>query len=112
MRTTLNNNSGHQNESLSPVTSGLMHSRKADARQLLTNFNLNFKRYPLYAEAANARHVKKYKTFYRNCNFIFIYHLFFYLFIYFFFFFWVCFSNLNARPHFRTRITQTIRSHK
>ena len=59
MRTTLDNNSGHQNESLSPVTSGLMHSLKADVRPLLTNFNLDFKRYPLYAEAANARHGDK-----------------------------------------------------
>ena len=43
MRSTLDNNSGHQNESLSPMTSGLMHSRKADARPLLTNFSLNLK---------------------------------------------------------------------
>ena len=43
MRSTLDNNSGHQNESLSPRTSGLMHSCKADARSLLTNFNLNSK---------------------------------------------------------------------
>ena len=43
MRGTLDNNSGHQNESLSPMTNGLMYSRKADARSLLTNFNLNLK---------------------------------------------------------------------
>ena len=43
MRSILDNSSGHQNESLSPKTSGLMHSRKADARSLLTNFNLNLK---------------------------------------------------------------------
>ena len=43
MRSTLHNNSGHQNESLSPMTSGLMHSHKADARSLLTHFNLYLK---------------------------------------------------------------------
>ena len=43
MHSTLDNNSWHQNESLSPMTSGLMHSRKADAWLLLTNFNLNLK---------------------------------------------------------------------
>ena len=43
MRSTLDNNSEHHNESLSPMTSGLMHSRKADARSLLTNFDLNLK---------------------------------------------------------------------
>ena len=43
MRSTLDNKSGHQNESLSPMTGGLMHSHKADARSLLTNFNLNLK---------------------------------------------------------------------
>ena len=36
-------NSGNQNESLSPMTSGIMHSGKADARSLLTNYNLNSK---------------------------------------------------------------------
>ena len=41
MRSTLDNNSGHQNESLS--TSGLVHSHKADARSLLTHFNLVLK---------------------------------------------------------------------
>ena len=43
MRSTLDNNSGHQNVRLSPLTSGRMHSRKADAWSLLTNFNLNLK---------------------------------------------------------------------
>ena len=43
MRSTWDNNSGHQNESLSPMTSGRMHSHKADARSLLTNFNLCLK---------------------------------------------------------------------
>ena len=43
MRGTMDNNSGHQNDSLSPMTNGLMYSRKADARSLLTNFNLNLK---------------------------------------------------------------------
>ena len=43
MRSTLDNNSGHQKESLRTMTSGLMHTRKADARSLLTNFNLNLK---------------------------------------------------------------------
>ena len=39
-------NTGHQNESLSPMTSGLMYSmysHKADARSLLTHFNLDLK---------------------------------------------------------------------
>ena len=39
MRSTLDNNSGHQNESLSPMASGLVHSHKADARSLLAHFN-------------------------------------------------------------------------
>ena len=43
MRSTLDNNSGHQNESLSPMTSGLMHLHKADALSLLTHFNLDLK---------------------------------------------------------------------
>ena len=43
MRSTLDNNSAHQNESLSPMTSGLVHSHKADARSLLTHFNLDLK---------------------------------------------------------------------
>ena len=43
MRSILDINSGHQNESLSQMTSGLMHSHKADARSLLTNFNLDLK---------------------------------------------------------------------
>ena len=43
MRSTCGNNSGHQNESLSPMTSGLMHSNMADARSLLTHFNLYLK---------------------------------------------------------------------
>ena len=55
MCSTLDDNTGHQNESLSSMTSGLMYSRKADARSLLTNFNLNLKKkYPLYAAAADA----------------------------------------------------------
>ena len=40
---TCDNNSGHQNESLNPMTSGLMHSHKADARPLLKHFNLYLK---------------------------------------------------------------------
>ena len=32
LRSSLDNISGHQNESLSPKASGLMHSHKADAR--------------------------------------------------------------------------------
>ena len=43
MHSTLDNNSGHQNESLSPMTSGLVHSHKADARSLLTHFKLDLK---------------------------------------------------------------------
>ena len=43
MRSTLDNNSGHQNESLNPMTSGLMHLHKADARSLLTHFNVDLK---------------------------------------------------------------------
>ena len=43
MRSTLDNNSGHQNESLSQMASGLRHSHMADARSLLTNFNSNLK---------------------------------------------------------------------
>ena len=43
MRSTLDNNSGHQNESLSPMTSGVMRSHTADARLLLTIFNLSLK---------------------------------------------------------------------
>ena len=43
MRSTLDNNSGHQNQSLNPMTSGLMHSHKADARSLLTYFNVDLK---------------------------------------------------------------------
>ena len=41
MRSTLDYNSGHQNESLSPMTSGLMHSHTADERLLLTHFYLS-----------------------------------------------------------------------
>ena len=43
MRSTCDNNTGYQNESLTPMTSGLMHSHKADARSLLTHFNLYLK---------------------------------------------------------------------
>ena len=43
MRSTCDNNSVHQNESLSQMTSGLMHSHMADARSLLTHFNLYLK---------------------------------------------------------------------
>ena len=46
MRSTLDNNSGHQNESLSPMTSGLVHSHKEDARSLLIHFNLDLKYIP------------------------------------------------------------------
>ena len=34
---------GHQNERLSPMTSGFMHSHKAGARSLLTHLNLDLK---------------------------------------------------------------------
>ena len=51
MRSTLDNNSVHQNESLSPLTSGRMHSRA-----VVTNkFYFKFKRYPPYVAAADAR---------------------------------------------------------
>ena len=55
MRSTLDNNSGHQIESLSPMKSGLMQSRKADARSFLTNFDLDLKDIQLYAAVADAR---------------------------------------------------------
>ena len=43
MRSTLDNNSVHENESLSLMTSDFVHSHKADARSLLTHFNLDLK---------------------------------------------------------------------